>query len=55
MELKKEKDQLVAEKAQLWDNIVPLEAIVFYACQHVFESTVELDVVVKEERLGAVI
>ena len=39
----------------LWDNGVHLETTVSDACQHIFESMEELDVVVKVAQLGVVI
>ena len=54
-ELRKEQDRLVVEKVHLWDNIVRLEEAFTDVCQHIFKSTMEMDVVGKEARLGAVI
>ena len=54
-EFKKEQDRLVVEKVHLWDNRVRLEEVVSDACQHVFESTEELDVLGKAMWLGVVI
>ena len=54
-ELKKEQDRLVDEKAHLWEIRVWLEEAVFDSCQHVCETTTELDTVEREKQLGAVI
>ena len=55
MEMKKEKDRLVFEKEKLWDTRLQLEEAVLDACQHVYESTMKLNVVEKEKWLGAFI
>ena len=51
-ELKKETDWIVIEKGHLFSNWVEVQDAIADACQHICESTVKLDVIVKDERLG---
>ena len=51
-ELKKETDCLIIEKAELFASHKEMEEAVTDSCQHILESTIELDVVEKERDLG---
>ena len=55
MELKKEQDRIVIKKEQLQDSRVRLKEAVLDACQHLLESTTELDAIEREKWIGAVI
>ena len=54
-ELKKEKECLIFKKVQLYASCREVEQAIDEACQHIYESTMELTTISKSKRLGEVI